>query len=243
VTRVSGSPPVLVLDFDGTVCLGDGPVLAYAGAAFRGVADAAGRHERLRRFLAGEPGGERHPDGYAAVAALARDVLDPAALDAAYLASRQDLASADDLSAPPGLPEFLAGLAGRAHRLLFTNAPPDGLPGTLDRLGLTGVLDEVRTGARKPAGFGPLLDELLADRPPAAVLSVGDHHVNDIAVPLARGCATAHLDRFGDHPGPAHLRAARFEQLYPEIRAWAADPAAFADRHTPTSPTTSQESV
>ncbi|ERK67909.1 hypothetical protein N136_04607, partial [Leifsonia aquatica ATCC 14665] len=57
--------PLLVLDFDGTVCVGDAPVWAYAEAVIAGILDRddiagreldAGLRARLGAFLDGEPG-------------------------------------------------------------------------------------------------------------------------------------------------------------------------------------------
>src|SRR5688500_20288004 len=69
--------PVLVFDFDGTVCLGDGPVRAYAEEAVRGLADdvATAVLNGLAAHLDGAPDG--HPDGYSAVAALAAPYVTP----------------------------------------------------------------------------------------------------------------------------------------------------------------------
>lgn len=217
--------PILVLDFDGTVCLGDGPVRAYAAEAVRGVDDDVAAHVMagLARHLDGAPDG--HPDGYAAVAALVGPHVTPDDLQKAYTASREALAGAAlDVGAPAGLDLFLDELAGRVHRVLLTNAPLVGIPESLATLGLTGAFDEIRTEAGKPAGFPATLVDLLAGAPPATLLSVGDVWVNDIAPPLAAGCATAYLHRDPDDRRPAHLRARQLPELYPAIAAWVADP-------------------
>lgn len=218
--------PVLVLDFDGTVCLGDGPVRAYADAAVRGLDDATAAHVTagLRRHLDGAADG--FSDGYAAVAAYAGPHVGPGDLQRAYTASRQALAGATlDIVAPAGLVEFLTGLAGRARRVLVTNAPPIGIPESLATLGLTGCIDEVRTEAGKPAGLTTLLPELLDGAPPATLMSVGDVWVNDIEPALAIGAATAYIARDLHDGRPAHLRARQLHTLYPAISAWVADPA------------------
>ncbi len=255
-------PAALLLDFDGTVCVGDGPVRAYAEAVVTAVLDAAttdadraaGRalDEELRQGLeayldtaAVDAGTDAPPgaagsiaappvDGYAAVAALAARYATPAQLDAAYTASRAALAASGlGVAAPEGLIDLLDELGPEVERVLVTNAPARGVTETLARLGLADVLDDVVTEAAKPAGWDRILPAYLAGQPSAAVLAVGDVWRNDVEPPLAAGCATALIDRFGHRPGPAHVAARTLEELYPAIREWAADPAGFVARHEP----------
>lgn len=233
--------PVLVLDFDGTVCVGDAPVWAYAEAVIAGILDRddsadsgldAGLRARLGAFLDGEPGSPAYADGYAAVAELAAGHADEELLQRAYQRSRRELASGRlDVAAPEGLADFLDTLAGRADRILVTNALLDGVAETLDALGLSRSIDRVHAEARKPAGWDDLLPLLLDGRDPRALLSVGDIWGNDLAAPLAAGCATALVDAFGHRAGPAHLIGRSLPELYPGIAAWAQDPIAFADAH------------
>lgn len=228
--------PVLVLDFDGTVCLGDGPIWAYAHAVLPHLAAEHARRvtDGLAEFLAGHTDPGDFSDGYSAVVRLAGPSVAGATLDAAYLASRKALAVGDvDVHSPDGLPELLAELAGTARRVLLTNAPDIGMPALLDRLSLTDVIDEVITSAGKPDGFVTLLPRLLDGADPARLLSVGDMWVNDISRPLRAGCATAYVDRTGADPRPAHARATTLPGLYPDIRAWAADPHTFVAEHQP----------
>ena len=86
---------LLILDFDGTLCLGDGPVRAFA----REVASAVGAPEgellhSLDRFLRGEPGTEFDgcADAYTAVAMWARGRgLGRDGMTAAFLRGRAEL--------------------------------------------------------------------------------------------------------------------------------------------------------
>jgi len=236
------SMPLIALDFDGTVCVGDAPVWAYAEAVItraldadpeRGSALAERIRERLGAFLDGAPDAGEHLDGYAAVAALAAEQVDGDDLQAAYAASRRALAAGEiRVAAPRGLADLLADLGGSVRRVLVTNAPEDGIRSTLEAIGLAGLIDETVTSVGKPAGWQGLLPRMLAHRAPAAVMAVGDIWGNDLRPPLEAGCCTALIDRFGHRAGPAHLTGARFEQLYAGIRAWAADPALFAANHT-----------
>lgn len=218
-------PPVLVFDFDGTVCLGDGPVRAYADEAVRGLADdvAAIVLDGLALHLGGAPDG--HPDGYTAVAALAGAFVTPDDLHKAYVVSRERLAAGTlDVSAPDGLAAFLDAIAGRARRVLVTNAPRTGVAETLAALGLAAGFDEIRTEACKPAGLPPVLVELLDGAPPAVLMSIGDVWANDIDPALRAGCATAYLTRDPADDRPAHLRARHLPDLYPALDVWVADP-------------------
>lgn len=231
-----GAPvrPLLVLDFDGTVCLGDAPVWCYADEVLRQIDDepAARITTALRSYLDDGVGG--YPDGYRAVAELVGPLVPAETLQKAYLASRDALArKALDIAAPAGLPQFLTSLTGRARRVLVTNAPATGIAESLDVLGLAGEIDEIHTDAGKPAGFAALLPTLLAGADPATLLSVGDFWANDIAPPLAAGCATAFVTRSPAGAQPAHLRAPHLPDLYPAISAWVTDPATLPQLRTP----------
>lgn len=226
-------PRVLVLDFDGTVCLGDGVVWAYADAALRLVPSEA--EARLRRelaaFLAGETEHE-WADGYSAVAHLVSSLVTPDALSAAYLQSRTALSDPDvEISAPAGLAALLEEIAPSVRRLVVTNAPRTGLDVALRRLGLAEHVDGVVASAGKPDRSAELLADLLGHRAPAELLSVGDFWGNDIAPALQLGCATAFVDHTGRDPGPAHVRARTFGELYPSVREWVVSPESFVSNH------------
>ncbi len=237
--------PLLLLDFDGTVCLGDGPVVAYAEAAAERMPAAAraGLIYGLDRFLANHPDSPDHKDGYAAVATLTAGYLNTEELNSAYAQSRERIAAGGvEISAAPGLREFLAGLAGKAFRVLLTNAPRTGITESLAVLGLTDVLDGIVAEAAKPAGFHRLLPRLLKNRPAEEILSVGDVWVNDIDLPGHLGCATAFIDRFNHRTGPANLHAPSFDQLYPGIAEWAQNPRTF-QQNNPATPVTATTNV
>lgn len=230
----SAGLPVLVLDFDGTVCLGDGPIWAYAEGLLPELDPEQAQRltDGLAAYLAGQTEPGDFSDGYSAVVRLAGPGVPPALLNRAYHASRDALASGEvDIHTPDGLAEVLAGLGSQVRRILLTNAPDTGMDGLLGRLGLAEVIDEVITSAAKPEGFDRILPALLDGADPAMLLSVGDLWVNDIARPLAAGCVTAYVDRTGADPRPAHAKARTLPELYPAIRDWAADPVGFAATH------------
>jgi FMN phosphatase YigB (HAD superfamily) len=229
------TPGVLVLDFDGTVCLGDAPVYEYAAAVVRRLPEreqAAGR-ERLRTALAEYFAGGRDPDlaaapdGYHAVAALAGDLgISREEQNAAYLESRTAVHAGEvPIHAAPGLRDLLEAVREHVRVVLVTNAPEQGVETLLDILGLGGVFDSVHGDAGKPAGMAPIVDALLGEAglrtTPERLLSVGDIWVNDLEAPAARGCATALIDRYGGGDGAPTHRAATIEELYPAILSWA----------------------
>lgn len=217
---------VLLLDLDGTVCIGDGPALRYADEVAARL-DAPGRaalREAVAAFLRGT-GRAAAQDVYQ----LVQEVATARGLSAqdqgrAYLASRAALlAEGLGVAAPAGLARLLGELD--VHVVVLTNAPADGLDVLLGRLGLAGVVDEAIGDARKPDGMGAAVDRLLAAHgivdQPRRLLSVGDLWANDLRAPRERGCATAYIDRFDLRQGPADARAATFEELYGVVRAWA----------------------
>jgi FMN phosphatase YigB (HAD superfamily) len=241
------STRILVLDFDGTVCIGDAPVLLYGRLLeerVRALPGHGSEHEEggilpaLEEYLAVEDRAalrrERSDDldeaidGYAAAQLLARRRgLGPEDMESAYQASRRALAVAGDIetSAPAGLAAFLEGLPRSVRRVLVTNAPADGIAAQLEHLGIAGGIDEIVPSARKPAGMAPILARLLAEQgledSPQSLLSVGDIWVNDLEPASALGARTALIDRHGSGTGTPDLRARTFPELYPAIGEWA----------------------
>jgi FMN phosphatase YigB (HAD superfamily) len=241
---VSRSDTVLLLDFDGTVAVGHGPVLAYARSASAGLAPAAAAAFRAEVTAAvealGDPasadrraGGAAHStdallplDGYDLVRVLAeRHGIGPLALSAAYLASRHALGTADaPVSAPLGLVAVLAELRTEARVVLATNAPDIRLRETLADLGLLGLLDAVLTDVGKPAGMPLVLDRLGAapcgTGDGVRVLSIGDVWANDLAPVAARGHATALVSRRPPPEARATWTVPALPDLYPALRDW-----------------------
>lgn len=225
---------VLVLDFDGTICLGDGLIWAYADGVLPHLpGELAGSvSAALRAYLEGGAGD--YADGYSALAELAAPHVAGTVLDDAYAHSRfalEDLAIA--IHAPDGLAELLDELGTTVHRVVVTNAPSTGLDSALTRLGLATRIDEVVASAAKPAGSREVLTRLLAGAPPARLMSVGDIWRNDIAPALEIGAVTAFVDRLGRDNRPAHARGSTIQQLYPAVRHWATAPEAFEAAHSP----------
>lgn len=246
--------PTILLDLDGTVIVGHGPVLAYARAAARlgglddGFVDAvdaelaavgAGQHgaggHGAGRHDAGRLGDDRALDGYdlvrihAAAAGIAS-----ATLAEAYLESRSVLGRAEaPVTVPDGLADFLASVD--ADRVLVTNAPAVGVHEALAALGLADHFDRIVTEAGKPAGLALVLDELDAAGSP--VIAVGDIWRNDLAPAHERGHATALVGTFDDPEATPTFRAERLERLLPSIAAWIeerpASPGASVSRRLP----------
>ncbi|MCU1528508.1 MAG: hypothetical protein JWP75_2271 [Frondihabitans sp.] len=241
---------LLILDFDGTVCLGDGPVLSYARHLDEALALSDPAHagtivfDTVARFLEGPTSVERaddvpadlaaelervvgSADGYAAAAALARSrgILSDD-LAGAYEASRAELADGGLRTwAPTGLRALLDGLPDEVGVVLVTNASVTGLGSQLARLGLDGSFDEIVTDAHKPSGMAAVLERLrtehsLADHP-ERLFSVGDIWRNDLEPAAAQGSVTALIERFPDADARPTYRAGTFEELYPLVDEWA----------------------
>lgn len=236
-------PLTLLLDLDGTVCRSDEPVLDYARGVVRAVsAEAADVFlASLTRFLNGSAGARETPplnaalDGYQAVETLAASFGVPRTdVDAAYLKSRENLRAPDHIAPASGATgDLLAEVRDRAKIVVVTNAPEVGVRPLLARLGVAEYVDEIITHANKPAGLGAIIDRLLAESgapdEPCRLLSVGDIWPNDLAVPYARGCVTAYVDRFGRPRAEADASAERLDDLLDFIRGWAGHPATPAE--------------
>lgn len=216
--------PVLIFDFDGTVALGEGPVLAYASAVARRAELGQVFVDEIAGALTAAEVEGGAVDGYDLVRVRAeRAGVAAHTLSAAYLDSRAVLGTAHAaVAAPAGLADLLADTA--AERILLTNAPAVRLEEALDVLGLRGRFDRIVTDAAKPGGLARLLDEL-GERP---VLSIGDIWRNDLAPAHARGHATALVGGFADPAATPTYRAARLEDLFDDVRRWVASASASA---------------
>ncbi|MBR7833646.1 HAD family hydrolase [Actinospica durhamensis] len=240
---------LLVVDFDGTVYRGDGPVRAYAARIAATLPpEAAERYLALFAcYLAegvaaaedlADPAAaaalRASVDHWGAAAALAEEVFGvaPDAVAAAFAGARQDMLDpACEIEVVTPLLETLAELRGAARVVLATNSPHPGLGPLLGRLGVAGAFDAVVADAGKPAGMRALLRRELggyADVEPWRAFSLGDHYRNEIAPAVEIGAATGYIDRFGRADGPATATAPVAERLLPVIHAWAADPESTA---------------
>lgn len=224
---------VMVFDFDGTVSLGDGPVLSYA----RFVAAGLEQTERatfladIEAGLSGVfPGCFDPLDGYDLIRLLStRFAVTDAAHSAAYTSSRAELATAAaPVIAPVGLVDFLARARSNARLVLATNAPDVGIAPALESLGLSDAFDVVYTAVGKPAGLDSLLDELLANStvedPAAALVSIGDVWTNDLEPAHRRGATTVLIGSRVDAQATPTLRCASLEELYPFLTTWLEPP-------------------
>lgn len=234
--RVSSSPatgqPIVVCDFDQTICLGDGPLWAYAEAV--GVEldhrDRDRLFATLRDYLARRVGGVpiapgEPPDGYGMVWLFAHPLVPDEVISAALLASRARLAAEGlGVYASPGSADLLGALAGSAYRVLMSKSPGVGVAETLERIGLTEAFDLVIAGADKPRIWPDVVRGLVGDDGAAQLLcAVGDNWVNDIDVPHRLGCATAWITAQANPDRPALLTGRDIAAVAPAVRHWVAE--------------------
>lgn len=226
--------PVLVFDLDGTLYRSAAACRHYA----EGIAETLDPDARDAYVAAVEQylearGGVDASDGWEAAVLLAGGARGASRAFAEQFARTRAfmLTDACALELPDGLVELLDNAAGRARRVLVSNTPSFGVMPLLNRLGLAERLDEVICDAAKPYRFAERLRAHAAVEgvPVRAVLSIGDHFVNDIAPALDAGCSTAYINPFGVGPhGRAELEAPRLEDLLGEIETWLAAPAGIA---------------
>ncbi|WP_277049725.1 HAD family hydrolase [Ruania albidiflava] len=226
---MSSSDPsaALVLDFDGTVCIGDDPVHFYAEEVAARHPAAADVPDQVRQFLAGRLPVERAADGYQAVHRLSQAAgVSREQFVAAYLASRERLEAGEgDTRAPHGLTALLEELrAARVRIVLVTNSPRIGIERWLTSQDLDHRFDEVVTEAGKPQGMPAILariaDEARLARP-VTLGSIGDVWANDVSPAMDRGGTGFFIDRFDRRDGPSSHTGATFEDLLPALRGWA----------------------
>ncbi len=216
----SPSAPVSVLfDFDGTVCLGEGPVLEFAQLLDQRL-PGHGFTRHVREFIQHPqaPGPFQHcDDPYDIISIISTDAGFPASLtNAAYADSRENAAHSA-IRTPERFAEFVRSLP--ANCVLATNSPAHEFDQFLHQLGLVGAFSSIVTSAGKPAGMHSIIPELLARGP---VLSVGDKWINDLAPAQFLGADTALVDTYDRQKdrGRATLRARNLESLYEHIHSW-----------------------
>lgn len=227
----------IVLDFDGTVALGTGPLEAYADAVATAAGDTSFAEQAMAAVAAFERGDTDARDGYDVIGTLARTQgMDADHLESAYQASRGMLGSERATITPPvGLAEFLARVGVHARIVLATNAPGAGIQQVLDAWGVAGAFDELHFTVGKPAGLRPILRAALADGP---VLSVGDIFEFDLAPAAELGADTALVGATAERsPAAVTMRGRTLADLYGAIEAWAADAASARSTRTTASST------
>lgn len=213
--------PTIILDFDGTVAVGVGPLEAFA----RAVADSAGDAGFADAALAGiaefESGLREARDGYDVVSTLAAERgVTPDALEAAYQSSRALLGTpAAPVATPPGLAELLHRIRPHARIALATNAPGAGILPLLDEWGIADAFTDLHFTVGKPAGLERIIRDALQLGP---VLSVGDIVEFDLAPATALGADTALVGATAGRSGAeVTFRAAALPDLYDAIEQWA----------------------
>ncbi|WP_295804485.1 HAD family hydrolase [uncultured Corynebacterium sp.] len=207
--------PVLLFDFDGTVSLGHGPVLAYAHLIAEKTGHPSIAQDTEALLNSDNVGSAR--DGYHLVRTLAAELNVPEeTCQEAYMASRENLADTG-ITAPEGLANFLASYPGRA--ILATNSPEIGLSAALRKLGLDRSFDTVYTRVGKPEGLTRILDTDLADTDPTHLISFGDIWEFDLAPVAAVGGRTVLVDSpFATSPeADPTWRVTRVTDIFPEL--------------------------
>lgn len=215
--------PTLVLDFDGTLALGRGPLQAYVAALGRQCEDPVARERLRRECLAAvvefDAGATPHRDAYDAVRTTALGLgSSDEQLARAYLASRDELGTpAAPVIAPDGLAAFLTELSPLAHCVLVTNAPDRGIDRALRSLGILEAVAEQHHDVGKPDGLAPIIAAHLERGP---VLAVGDIWEYDLAPADHLGADTALVGVREVPEARPTLRGATLSDLYEPIRHW-----------------------
>lgn len=219
---------IAVWDLDGTVYRSTEACRHYA----RGIAAELAEDRRhaylaaLDDYLAGASGNVAS-DGWEAAVVLAGGPHGASRMHADAFARTRAFMLTDEcrLEVPDGLVELIEQGSDGTRQVLMSNTPAFGVMPLLERLGVLGLFDEIVCDAGKPGRFAARLRALarVHDLPPSAVISIGDHFVNDIAPALELGCATAYVDPFLVGPtGRATLEAPRIEDLLSALAAWMA---------------------
>ncbi len=212
----------VIFDFDGTIALGTGPVVAFAKSLSGHGAGPDVVSAALLALEEFESGKSKDRDGYGAVARVATaGGLVQTDINAAYMSSRRHLGTElSPVDLPNDLASFLERLAVVANVWLATNAPAEGVAHVLESGGLVRSFARTHFNVGKPDGLAPIITDALSGGP---VLSVGDIYDYDLAPAVAFGADTALVGKTSSSDQRnVTMRAANLENLYPQIEAWAA---------------------
>ena len=137
----------------------------------------------------------------------------------AFAGIRQRMINEEGTTEPTVSTTALERTFSRARlRVLASNTAAELGQGLVARLESAKFFDEVRFGARKPAGLVELLEEVCAraECPPERVLCVGDSYWNDVWPAVVAGCQAVWVDTHdtGAHDAPARVRS--LAELCPE---------------------------
>ncbi|MEW1974228.1 HAD family hydrolase [Microbacterium profundi] len=230
----------IVLDFDGTIALGAGPLEAFARAVSTAVDDAGFVIRAMDAVAAFERGESEARDGYDVINTLAQQQGATAdVLEGAYQSSRALLGSEHAMIGPPaGLADFLSRIRVDARVVLATNAPGAGIRPVLERWRVADLFNEMHFTVGKPTGLFPLIRAAAADGP---VLSVGDIFEFDLAPAAELGAATALVGATAQRStATVTMRGRTIADLYGDIEAWTAHAASsspasttLTERHDP----------
>lgn len=213
----------VIFDFDGTLAIGHGPVLAYA----RAVAPSASKafvprvEKALRAFDAGR---SAYRDGYHIVAELAaKDGVSSGTMKQAYQVSREILGTVHaPVDAPSGLASLLEALSQHALLHLATNAPAEGVEQVLDSWAVRDCFDQLHFNVGKPDGLYPILRHMLESGP---VLAVGDIVEYDLQPALDLGADTALVGATAAlSDAKVTMRGLTLDDLRGELVSWASQP-------------------
>ena len=227
----------IVLDFDGTIALGAGPLEAFARAVATATGDADFADRAIAAVSAFEHGEGDARDGYDVISRLAvQQGVTADALEEAYQSSRALLGSEHAAITPPsGLADFLKRIHGDARVVLATNAPGAGIRPVLEGWQVADLFDAMHFTVGKPAGLVPILRAAVAEGP---VLSVGDIFEFDLAPAAELGAATALVGATAARSAAVvTMRGRTLTELYGAIEAWAAESAASTHATTSTTNT------
>lgn len=211
----------IVFDFDGTLAVGTGPIVAYA-CALAEASDPAFFARASAEIAAFESGESDYRDGYHAVGALAlAEGIDPVTLESAYRVSRAALGTPDVMiESPKGLAALLERLRASARLVLATNAPAEGVTRVLEQWGIEGFFSATHFGVGKPQGLHAVIRDALRDGP---VLSVGDIVEFDLAPAMELGADTALVGVTAERSSaPVTMRGRTVADIAPDIENWAA---------------------
>lgn len=222
----------LVLDFDGTIALGAGPLEAFARAVSTAAEDPTFAGRALAALDAFERGETDARDGYDVISTLATGQgVTADVLEGAYQSSRALLGSEHAAIAPPtGLADFLTRIHEHVRVVLATNAPGAGIRPVLDAWGVTDLFDDLHFTVGKPTGLVPIIRAAVSEGP---VLSVGDIFEFDLAPAAELGAATALVGATAERsPASVTMRGRTIADLYGDIEAWAATAVSSTPRST-----------
>ncbi|MCL4451991.1 MAG: HAD family hydrolase [Candidatus Thermoplasmatota archaeon] len=216
----------MIFDFDGTIIQGDQPYYRCAEIISKQLPSSV-----VEPFLSKVKAALTHSmpfpgeDGWSMLYNLSSNYITRDEFSAAFHLTRREMLEDEKMTyMPDAVKVLLESLKKSAILVLASNSPAAYVEPVVRRYSLDDYFSYIRPGAAKPAGFEPMVRQVIENEKldrGYKVLSVGDHYTNDIMPAVKLGWDGAYVNPYGLAPKESTVSGGSIEELSPWIIDWA----------------------